>query len=325
MYAPETPTWLAQVPAIEILRRVWVQQFYRTEKETRWRTEQESFPPCLLMIGSPYDPQAHYAKKHTTSWAGYKVHLTESCEENQLHLITHVETTAAPTGDSQVIPLIHEALQEQDLLPDRHLVDTGYVEAELLVERKRDYDVDLYGPARGDHKRQAREAKGFAAEQFQVDWEQQKVTCPQGCTSQSWTPAQDRKDNPVIKIKFADSDCRVCPCLRDCTHTKRSRRTITLHPQPEHEALRAARQRQREPEFTEQYGKRAGIEGTISQGVRAFGLRRARYLGQAKTHLQHILIATSMNLVRLGQWLAGELPAQTRQSSFAKLWQPSAA
>jgi transposase len=169
---------------------------------------------------------------------------------------------------------------------------------------------------------QAREGKGFAAEQFQVNWEQQQVICPQGCTSQSWTPAQDRNGDPVIKIKFASSDCRVCPRLRDCTHTSRPRRTITLHPQPEQEALQAARQRQREPEFAKQYGKRAGIEGTISQGVRAFGRRRARYLGQAKTHLQHILIATSMNLVRLGQWLAGEPQEQTRQSPFAKLWQP---
>src|SRR3982751_3017135 len=315
----------ARVPAVEILRRVWVQQFYRTESEIRWRTEPEGIPSSTLMIGSPYDPQAHYAKKHTTSWVGYQVHLTESCDQNQLHLITHVETTAAPTGDGEVIPLIHETLKDQDLLPDRHLVDTGYVEAELLVESKRDYGVDLYGPARGDQKRQAREAKGFAADQFQVNGGQQQVNCPQGCTSQSWTPAQDRSGNPVIKIKFASSDGRVCPSLRDCTHTSRPRRTITIHPQPEHEALRAARQRQSEPEFVEQYGKRAGIEGTISQGVRAFGLRRARYLGQAKTHLEHILIATSMNLVRIGQWLAGELPAQTRQSRFVALMQPRAA
>jgi transposase len=325
VYAADAPIWLAHVPAVEILRRVWVQQFYRTETEIRWRTEREGYPSCLLMIGSPDDPQAHYAKKHTTSWVGYKVHLTESCEESLPHLITHVETTAAPTGDGEVIPRIHETLQNQDCLPDRHWVDTGYVEAKLLVESQRDYGVDLYGPARGDPKRQAREGKGFAAEQFQVDGERQQVTCPQGCTSQSWTHTQNSRGQPVVKIKFADSDGRVCPCLRDCTQTRRPRRTITLHPQPEQEALQAARQRQREPEFVEQYGKRAGIEGTISQAVRAFGLRRARYLGQAKTHLQHILIATSMNLTRICNWLAGELPAQTRRSRFVALMQPRAA
>ena len=325
LYAAEAPAWLSQVPAVETLRQVWVQQFYRTETEIRWRTESEGIPPSALMISSPYDTEAHYAKKHTTSWIGYKVHVTESCDADAPHLITHVETTIAPSGDGDVVGPLHEALQSQDLLPSVHLVDTGYVDAERLVESKRDYGVDLYGPARRDCKRQAHEAKGFAADQFRIDWEQQQAICPQGCTSNNWTPAQDRSGNPVIKIKFSSSDCRVCPSHRDCTHTTRPRRTITIHPQSEQEALQAARQRQTTPEFAQQYGQRAGIEGTLSQGVRAFGLRHARYVGQAKTHLQHVLIATAINLVRIGQWLAGELPAQTQQSRFVRLMQPRAA
>jgi transposase len=72
--------------------------------------------------------------------------------------------------------------------------------------------------------------------------------------------------------------------------------------QPLHAALPAARQREQTEEFKEYYKKRAGIEGTISQGVRAFGLRCSRYLGQAKTALQHIAIAVAINLVRLGAW-----------------------
>jgi transposase len=325
LYAAEAPAWLLQVPAIETLRQVWVQQFYRTETQIRWRTEWEGIPPSAFMISSPYDTEAHYAKKHTTSWIGYKVHVTESCDAGLPHLITHVETTTAPSGDGDVVVPLHEALQSQNLLPSVHLVDTGYVDAERLVESQRDYGVDLYGPARGDQKRQAREAKGFAADQFRIDWEQQQAICPQGCASNNWTPAQDRSGNPVIKIKFSSSDCGVCPSRRDCTHSARPRRTITIHPQPEQEALQAARQRQTTPEFAQQYGQRAGIEGTLSQAVRAFGLRRARYVGQAKTHLQHVLIATAINLVRISQWLAGELPAQTRQSRFVRLMQPRAA
>lgn len=127
VYAPDAPAWLSQVPAVEILRQVWVQQYYRAETELRWRTEAEGTPSSVLMIGSPYDPQAHYAQKHTTSWVGYKVHVTESCDEDTPHLITHVETTAAPTGDGDAIPPIHKALRNKNLLPDRHLVDTGYV------------------------------------------------------------------------------------------------------------------------------------------------------------------------------------------------------
>jgi transposase len=87
----------------------------------------------------------------------------------------------------------------------------------------------------------------------------------------------------------------------------------------------AARQREQTEEFQEHYKKRAGIEGTISQGVRAFGLRRSRYVGQAKTALQHIAIAAAINLVQLGAWWQGIEPGMTRISAFARVMQPVAA
>jgi len=94
---------------------------------------------------------------------------------------------------------------------------------------------------------------------------------------------------------------------------------MKLRPQAHHEALQAARRRQQTVAFKEQYAARAGVEGTLSQGVRAFPLRQARYLGQAKTHLQHLLIAVAINLVRVVAGLAGTPQAQTRTSSFAAL------
>jgi transposase len=61
------------------------------------------------------------------------------------------------------------------------------------------------------------------------------------------------------------------------------------------------------------------VEGTISQAVRAFGMRRSRYYGLAKTHLHHVLIAIAVNLVRLGEWLIGTPRAATRKSQFEQL------
>jgi len=107
IYVAEAPRWLREIPAVQTLRRVWVQNFY-------WE--------CL---DSPYDPQAHYAQKRTTSWVGYKVHVTETCDDDLPHLITHVETTPAPQADDATVPLIHEALAARDLLPGVHIVDTG--------------------------------------------------------------------------------------------------------------------------------------------------------------------------------------------------------
>jgi len=98
-----------------------------------------------------------------------------------------------------------------------------------------------------------------------------------------------------------------------------------LQPQALHEVLVAARARERTKEYADQYRKRAGVEGTISQGVRAFGLRRARYIGLAKTHLQHVLTATAMNYVRVNQWLQEKPLAKTRQSAFVRLMAAKAA
>ena len=92
-----------------------------------------------------------------------------------------------------------------------------------------------------------------------------------------------------------------------------------MRPRPQHEALREARTRQKTRGFWESYHARAGVEGTVSHGVRECGLRRSRYVGLAKTHLQHVITAVAMNVVRLLAWFAGVPKAQTRLSAFARL------
>ena len=325
IYAHETEPWLRQIPAVEIMRQVWVQQFYRSEADIQWRTEAEGVPPSALFIASPYDPEAHFAKKRSTSWVGYKVHLTESCEEDQPHLITHVETTAAPVADGDALETIHDALAADDLLPAVHLTDTGYVDAKRLLSSRTRYDIDLLGPTRGDYHRRGRENKGFAAQDFTIDWERQQAICPAGQTSANWFPMQEPRGKPVIRVNFASSTCKTCPHRLDCIDADGVRRTLTLQMPELQIALQAARHREKTAEFREQYGKRAGIEGTISQGVRAFDLRRSRYIGSAKTHLQHLLIAAAIDLSRIYCWLVGEPRAQTRQSAFTALMIPKAA
>jgi transposase len=245
--------------------------------------------------------------------------LTESCDEDSPHLITHVETTLAPVADGSVVGCIHETLKEQDLLPARHLVDMGYVDAELLANSQQEYGVDLFGPARGDIHEQARAGKGFDAQQFRIDWQAKQAICPAGCRSISWTTAVDNRDNDVIKLKFATTDCSVCAYQADCTDSSPPRRTLTIRPRDQYLALQAARARQVTEAFKEQYAARSGIEGTISQGIRAFELRRSRYIGLARTHLQNVLTATAMNFVRVSMWFSDTPRAKTRQSAFQRL------
>ena len=180
---------------------------------------------------------------------------------------------------------------------------------------------------RGDHRWQARAGEGFAAQHFQIDWDKHQATCPAGHTSNSWTPAVDDRTNEVIKIKFSSTDCRHCPHLAQCCHsaTKYPRRTITVRPQARHEALLAARARQETAGFAKAYAVRAGIEGTLSRGVRTCALRRTRYIGQARTHLGHVFTAAALNFLRLGEWLTDQPRARSRRSPFARLMAESVA
>jgi transposase len=121
---------------------------------------------------------------------------------------------------------------------------------------------------------------------------------------------------------FRREDCSVCQHLAQYTSSASRRRTVSIKPQPLYEALNYARDRQQTKRFKEQYKKRSGIEGTISQGVRAFGLRRTHYRGYAKTRLQHIAAATAMNLVRLGAWSDHGQRYPTHKSAFARAMEP---
>lgn len=215
------------------------------------------------MICSPYDVEATYGRKLTTWWVGYKVHLTESCDEDAPRLITHVQTSRAGNGDVDVTPVIHQALQDKDLVPAEHLTDTNYAEAKQFVQSREEYGIELLAPTRADHKWQGKEQQGFDGSQFQIDWQTQTARCPAGKQSLSWTPAIDRYDNQVIKIKFSMKDCTKCSLKAQCT--KATRRTITVSVQPHHEALQQARARQKDAAFWEKYRARSGIEGTISE------------------------------------------------------------
>lgn len=316
--SPDAPGWLAEVPALEIVRRVWVQQFWMDDEIIRWRRDQD-IPPASLLISSPYDPEAHLSIKRSTVWTGYKVHLTETCDEDLPHLLIHVETTSATTQDMEMTGTIHQALADKRLLPSEHAMDTGYVDGAHLVTSQTTYGVELLGPVTTSPSWQAKAGQGFDHAGFTIDWQTKQATCPQGNISRKWTLKQDGTTPEVIRIQFGKQDCLNCPCRNQCTTAISNPRQLVVRPQAQFEAIQMARQRQQTQEFKDRYAIRAGVEGTISQGVRAFDLRRSRYIGLVKTHLQHVITATALNVSRLLAWLMGVPLDGTRVSRFAAL------
>jgi hypothetical protein len=198
------------------------------------------------------------------------------------------------------------------------------------------HGVTLFGPTKPGNAWQ-RSAGGFEADAFRVDWARQRVVCPAGQESLPWTaysgvghggyrrrssgpggPTHVSRD-PYLKVRFAKQTCAACTLRSRCVRGTEGRRQLLLHPQPAHEAITAARQRFATEEGRRLYAIRAGVEATVSQAVRAFGLRHARYRGLAKTHLQGLVTAVAVNLARVDAWLAGRPIAPTRVSRFARL------
>lgn len=310
--------WLRHLEAVEILRLVWIQQFYVDNGQLKLR-EGALCPPSNILINSPYDPDVRMGNKRTRQWIGYKVHLSETCDENLPHLITYVETTPSSKKDHEIMENLHKFLDENHLAPSQHLADSAYIDTDLLISSRKDYEIDLIGPIQKNPQWQAREGKGFSIADFKIDWKQKIVSCPNGKIARTWSPKINRYQQPVIQIAFKKSDCQSCPNLSDCTKAKCGYRTLTIRSEECHKTLLEARARQTTKQFKKQYASRAGIEGTISQGTRAFGLRFCRYRGFPKTRLQHILTACAINLVRVWEWWTDAYTFGTSPSRFAAL------
>jgi transposase len=318
--APDAPAAARELPMVGALRDVWRVHYAREGGgPPRWRAVAE-LPPVGERLQSPYDPQMHYSSKRGMEWSGYKVHVTETCDEDAAHLVTDVETCPAMRPDMASTGGIHERLAAKGLLPSEHFVDSAYVDAGLLVDSRRDHGVSLEGPVRGVANQYAR-AEGYEQRRFAIDWERERVTCPQGKTSVTWHAGRDQVGVPRIQAMFSRTDCGACAARELCTPAKAARRSVYFHPRPEYEALNAARARMHDPAWKERYRVRAGVEGTLSQGVRAFGMRRSRYVGLAKTGLQQACTAAAMNVSRAVRWLAGTPRAKTRVTRFAALAQ----
>ena len=179
--------------------------------------------------------------------------------------------------------------------------------------------IELVGPPRPNPSWQAKVEGGHTIDRFEVDWDEQRVRCPLGKLSSAWSSQVDQAGTPSVSVWFRRADCAACPARPLCTRAEHQARHLKLRPRAEHEALKAARERLATQEGRRRSARRAGIEGTISQGVRSFGLRRSRYRGLAKTHLQHVATAAAINLERLAAWFRSVPRAATRTSRFAAL------
>jgi transposase len=347
VYHPSSPAWLRELPAVGVLRRVLVRNYTRAitgnGREVIKRREKEpegdGLPPGHARIASPYDTDARRGVKREEFWLGYKLHVTETCDDEPRcgcpgdggtgrrghdedcaapafpNLITHVATTEATVPDSQMTAVICGDLAAKDLAPGRGYLDSGYLSAALVVTALATWGIALIGPLLADTSAQARAGNGYARADFAIDYDGNTATCPQGRTSASWTPCTQRGKDAIM-VHFSAGDCGPCPARALCTTGKR--RQLTLPPRDLAEAQAAARAAEKTIPFQADYARRAGVEGTMHQAA-SHGARRARYRGLPKTRLDHVYMACALNLLRLEAFWNGTPLDRQRTSHLARL------
>ncbi|PBC92421.1 transposase [Streptomyces sp. Ag82_O1-15] len=202
LYAPASPAWLRELPGVQTLRCVLVQNYTRTADRAgrlrirrRERTEDggDGLPPAPSRLASPYDTDTRWSAKRDLFWNGYKLHVSETCHPQtdgdrptRPNLITNVTTTSSTLPDSKALDSIHQALRRRHLLPARHYLDSGYPSADLIVSCARNYGIALVTPVLLDTSRQAKAHQGFAAHDFTIDWAGERAVCPAEKTSATW-------------------------------------------------------------------------------------------------------------------------------------------
>ncbi|AUY47878.1 transposase [Streptomyces sp. CB01881] len=298
--ADATAGWMHNLPQVKTMRELWGQHFEATGTgRLRYRDTRE-LPPSAQRIRSPHDIDARYSTKGTpgadsVEWTGSKGHLTESCDEDLPHLVTDVHTTCATEPDVSATTPIQDKLIDRDLKPGEHLTDSGYPSG-ANIGASLERGITLIAPVTVQTGRGAHHGT-FTPKDFHVDWQTGVTRCPAGATSISMRP----KKNGLIRVAFSRADCRPCPIRGQCTSSApHLGRSLEIHPEPIHTARMRMQTEQDSPEWRETHRARAGIEGPVSQAVRGPGLRRSRYRGLDKTHLQNILIGIAINIRRLG-------------------------
>ena len=330
VHGPGAPGWLAGLPAVQALRRIWIRQYYRDgEKVIRREEREHGLPPGRDRIVSPYDLDARYPEKHGMGWLGYKGHFTETVSDPAgddpgtgrpavPNLVTDVQTTHAAVPGVVMTAPVHDSLEASGLLPGEHAVDSGYVSADLLVS-SRLRGLTLLGPLLAGTSAQARSG-GYTADMFAVDWDRRQATCPHGAVSSKWAPLRQGRDGrEAISVRFPAATCRACPARDKRTTAKWTGRQLYLRPREIHEAVAAARAGQDTRHRKDRYKARAGVEGLMHQATCVTGIRRARYIGLGKTRLEHLAAATATNVIRLDAWYSGKPLDRTRTTHLQRI------
>ena len=257
-------------------------------------------------IVSMTDPEMRHGHKSAAQrFDGRKV---QAAADQKSEMLLAVEPMAANAGDGQGLSNIIATVQEEHgVKVEQVIADGAYGSGDNRAECVKE-GTDLVSPlAEPSDPEVAKSA-------FGIDVEARSATCPQGHQAVRCRTVKDAQGRPVLQFTFERSTCEACPLFERCVRSKTQGRSVTTH---YHEALlQAARKRQETEEFKKLYRLRAAIERLIACLVQ-HGLRRARYIGEAKVRLQAQWTGAALNLQRLFTLFNGNMRRMSEVLSAA--------
>jgi len=299
---------LVKRPSFALLQRVFLENYTPDPQGNAQKTRAQP----TGAVHNPHEPEAQWSSKSTTkdkTWVGYKVQVCETVQEQPraageptANFLTSMVTQNAPASDKAGMA---EVLAEQQGLglsaPCVLYVDGAYVSTAALDEA-REQGRELRGPAPASPDR----GKVFTVEAFDVQVEQRHAICPGAQRSSNCSRLESQSTGQVdFRIEWSQRVCSDCPLRRQCVSEGQNHRTLVVGSL--HSLLQGRRREMKTDAFKKEMHRRNGIEGTQSELVRGYGLRQARYRGQAKVRLQNYLIGAACNIRRLFRrltWLA---------------------
>lgn len=283
-----------------VLERV-LRENYEAD-ENGQKQQRRAQPPGA--VHNPHEPQAQWSTKSTTKdkeWVGYKTQVAETVQdeprergEPTRNFIAAIVTQEAIASDKAGMAEVFARQAAFGLEPPGvTYVDGAYVSA-LALKDHHDQGRELMGPAPAPPDR----GKVFTAEAFEVNVAERSAVCPAGKANTQCSRLEEGKTGKVsYRFEWKGKLCGACPRRGECVSPAQSHRTLTVG--EHHGHLQSRRKEMHTERFKKEMHRRNGIEGTQSELIRAYGLRKARYRGLAKVRLQNHLIGTACNLRRL--------------------------
>jgi hypothetical protein len=297
----ETKPGLKERDKAKLLKRMFDEQFELQEGKLEVRRVQ-----LVGCMQNPHDPEAQWSSKDPSKksqWVGYKAQVLETVgsPEGQPtgQFITELTTTEAVASDLAGMKAALEAQQRVGLEVPSHLyADSAYVNGPELAQAS-EAGRELIGPVKGSPKKE----KTLPVEEFDISIAQRRAICPAGHKSQTCCRIANYHPGETMYRFRWGTRCRDCPLRTQCTGKRKSREVVVS---PNHDHLQKRRREMGTETFQREARNRNAIEGTISELVRGYGLRKTRYRGLAKTRLANYFIAAACNVRRWAQQIAWE-------------------